>query len=110
MRRCSLAIGAGVGEDAGVLVNARDPSRVVELTLDGEGSGRRRIHPWPSYGRVLFLSMPMLGLAGRWLFRGCCVLRVVCRWVGGRGIDGRFVSMVGVDGCGSLGRVVPGVR
>ncbi len=65
-----------------------------------------RIHPWPSYGRVLFLSMLMLGLAGRWLFRGRCVRRVVCRWVGGRGIDGRFGLMVGVDGCGWLGRGV----
>jgi hypothetical protein len=64
-----------------------------------------RNHPWPSYGLVLFLSMLMLGLAGRWWSRGRCVRRVVCRWVGGRGIDGRFVLMVGVDGCGSLGRV-----
>ena len=91
-------MGGWFGEDAGVLVYARDPSRVVELTLDGEGSGRVSTHPWQWYGRARFLSMSMWLLAGQWWCRGRRVRRVVSRWAGGRAISARFEQRAAAGG------------
>ena len=63
-------------------------------------------HPWPSYGRVLFLSMSTRLLAVAWSRRERRVRCVADRWGSGLGMSGRSGPGVVICGCGWSGRGV----